>query len=52
LARKQQNATRLPVYWVDDSDPIVQERLMELETGFKPTSKSWKASRPTSLFAA
>jgi len=52
LVRKQQNAKRLPVYWVADFDTIALERLMELETDFKPTSTSWKASTPTSLFAA
>lgn len=35
--RKQLTSKRLPVYWVDDFDPIDLERLKELETGFKPT---------------
>jgi hypothetical protein len=35
--RKQLTKKRLPVYWVDDFDPIDLERLKELEVGFKPT---------------
>jgi hypothetical protein len=36
-ARKQLTKKRLPIYWVDDFDPIDLERLKELEVGFKPT---------------
>lgn len=35
--RKQLTSNRLPIYWVDDFDPIDLERLKELEVGFKPT---------------
>jgi hypothetical protein len=35
--RKQLTKKRLPIYWVDDFDPIDLERLKELEVGFKPT---------------
>ena len=35
--RKQLTSNRLPIYWVDDFDPIDLERLKELEIGFKPT---------------
>ena len=35
--RKQLTSTHLPIYWVDDFDPINLDRLKELEVGFKPT---------------
>lgn len=35
--RKNLTGKRLPIYWVDDFDPIDLERLKELEVGFKPT---------------
>jgi hypothetical protein len=35
--RKQLTKKRLPIYWVDDFDPIDLERLKELEVGFKST---------------
>ena len=35
--RKELTSKRLPMYWVDDFDPINLDRLKELEVGFKPT---------------